>query len=59
MGNFWNFFFIPLFAQKNQNEKNSTSFTALNADYWALEQIMKPWTAYLFSVLRYRGSSMK
>ena len=58
MGNFWNFF-IPLFAQKNQSEKNSTSFTALNADYWALEQIMKPWTAYLFSVLRYRGSSIK
>ena len=59
MGNFSNFFFIPLFAQKNRSKKNSTSLLVLNAAYWALGQITKPWTAYLFSVLRYRGSSIK
>ena len=59
MGNFSNFFFIPLFAQKNRSKKNSTSLLVLNAAYWALVQITKPWTAYLFSVLRYRGSSIK
>ena len=59
MGSFSKFFFIPLFAQKNRSKKNSTSLLVLNAAYWALLQITKPWTAYLFSVLRYRGSSIK
>ena len=58
-GNFSNFFFIPLFAQKNRSKINSTSLLVLNAAYCALVQITKPWTAYLFSVLRYRGSSIK
>ena len=31
---------------------------ALNAAYWDLVQITKPWTAFLFSVLRYRGSNI-
>ena len=44
-------FFIPLFAQKPERKK-TTSLLALNVAYWTLVQITKPWTAYLFSVLR-------
>ena len=58
MGKFSNFSIIPLFAQKNQSEKISTSFLASNVVYWTLVQITKLWTAYFFSVLRYRSSSI-
>ena len=36
-----------------------TSFLGQNAAYETLVQFTKPWTLYIVSVLRYRGSKMK
>ena len=59
MGNFFKLLLHPFICPEKPEQKNSTSLLALNAAYWALVQITKPWTAYLLWVLRYRGSSIK
>ena len=57
MRNFFDIFSI-FFAQKTSMEK-LTSFLGQNAAYETLVQFTKPWTLYIVSVLRYRGSKMK
>ena len=45
--------------KKTKYGKNLTSFLGQNVAYGTLVQLTKPWTLYLVSILRYRGSNME